>query len=301
MTNYYKYLPFSQQDEDWGLHVLNAGCTRIEKGQEYPAHTHPGHHYFNWQKGRVLREFQLIYIAKGGGFFESLHCKKTTITEGSVFILFPGEWHRFRPDPAIGWDEYWVGFNGNIATSLLKNSFFPLDEPIKQVGLRESILLLFAEILETTRHEKAGYQPLISGAVLHLLGTIYSLIRQQKLPSDDVTETIIGKARALLRSGEYNKLSFEKLANELGVSYSWFRKTFKAYTGMAPGQYLQQLRLEQAKIMLTNTIKPLKQIADDLNFESAFYFSSLFKKKMGVSPEQYRRQIAALNKQNLDN
>lgn len=296
MTNYYKYLPVSQLDEDWGLHVLNAGCTRIEKGQEYPAHTHPGHHYFNWQKGRVLREFQLIYITKGGGFFESRHCKGTGISEGSVFILFPGEWHRFKPDPAIGWDEYWVGFDGDIAGDLLKNNFFLIDEPIKQVGLQESILQLFTQIIETTRQERAGYQPLVSGAVLHLLGTIYSLIRQQELPPDDLTGTIMGKARALLRSGDYSKLSIEQVADELGVSYSWFRKTFKEYTGMAPGQYLQQLRIEQAKILLADPAKSLKQIAAELNFESAFYFSALFKKKIGVSPEQYRKKIPGLNR-----
>ena len=296
MTNYYKYLPVSQLDEDWGLHVLNAGCTRIEKGQEYPAHTHPGHHYFNWQKGRILREFQLIYITKGGGFFESRHCKGTGIAEGSIFILFPGEWHRFKPDPGIGWDEYWVGFDGDIAAYLLKNNFFLIDEPIKQVGLQESILQLFTQIIETTRQERAGYQPLVSGAVLHLLGTIYSLIRQQELPADDLTGTIMGKARALLRSGDYSKLSIEQVADELAVSYSWFRKTFKEYTGMAPGQYLQQLRIEQAKILLADPAKPLKQIAAELNFESAFYFSALFKKKIGVSPEQYRKKIAGLPK-----
>lgn len=291
MTNYYKYLPVSQLDEDWGLHVLNTGCTRIETAQEYPAHTHPGHHYFNWQNGRVLSEFQLVYIAKGKGVFESRHCKGTTIGEGSVFILFPGEWHRFKPDRSTGWDEYWVGFDGDIAEDLLKNKFFPINEPIKHVGLQESILHLFIQIIEVARREKAGYQPLVSGAVLHLLGTIYSLIRQQESPADDLTGTIIDKARALLRSGDYSKLSIEQVADELAVSYSWFRKTFKEYTGMAPGQYLQQLRIEQAKIMLNDPVKPLKQIAAELNFESAFYFSTLFKKKIGVSPEQYRKQI----------
>jgi AraC-like DNA-binding protein len=295
MTNYYKYLPVSRQDEDWGLHVLNAGCTRIETGQEYPAHNHPDHHYFNWKKGRVLQEFQLVYITKGEGHFESRHCGEKNIVEGTVFILFPGEWHRFRPEPRTGWDEYWVGFDGNIPADLLRNNFFPIDEPSRQIGLHENILQLFIEIIESTRQEKAGYQPLVSGAVLHLLGTMYSLIRQKSLQSDDLTVTMMSKAKVLLRSADFN-FSIERVADELGVSYSWFRKTFKEHTGMAPGQYLQQLRIEQAKIMLADPRKPLKQIAAELNFESAFYFSALFKKKMGSSPEQYRKILAGVNK-----
>ena len=291
MTNYYKYLPVSQQDENWGLHVLNTGCTRINPDQEYPAQTHPGHHYFSWQKGRVLQEYQLVYITRGAGCFESTHCSVTTIQEGTIFLLFPGEWHRFKPDTKTGWDEYWVGFEGKIPENLLQKDFFPIEEPALRTGLHENILQLFKQIIEVTRHEKAGYQPLVSGAVLYLLGIIFSLVKQQSLPADDAVGAIMSKARMLLRSSDYKNVSIETVADELGVSYSWFRKTFKAYTGMAPGQYLLQLRIEQAKQLLTDLSKSVKQIASDLNFESAFYFSALFKRKIGLSPEQYRKKL----------
>ena len=123
MANFYKYLPLSQQDEDWGLHVLNTGHNRVVPKQEYPSPAHPGHHYFRWSKGRILQEFQVVYITKGSGYFESAHCALKKIQAGTVFILFPGEWHRFKPDSSTGWDEYWVGFEGSIVkNSLVKSS-----------------------------------------------------------------------------------------------------------------------------------------------------------------------------------
>ena len=88
MVNYYKYLPVSEADESWGLSVLNTGCTHIVAGSTYPYISHPGHHYFNWEKGRVLHEFQVIYITKGGGIWESKSGVAQTIAEGFIIIYF---------------------------------------------------------------------------------------------------------------------------------------------------------------------------------------------------------------------
>ncbi|HZX73643.1 MAG TPA: helix-turn-helix transcriptional regulator, partial [Cyclobacteriaceae bacterium] len=63
---------------------------------------------------------------------------------------------------------------------------------------------------------------------------------------------------------------------------------FKTYTGISPGQYLLQLKIERAKMLLADPTKSIKTISYELNFESMFYFSKLFKEKTGLSPENYR-------------
>lgn len=293
MNNFYKYLPLSQQDEDWGLHVLNTGYNRIAPFEEYPSPTHPGHHYFKWKQGRVLQEYQLVYITSGSGSFESAHYSQKRIKAGTVFILFPGEWHRFKPDPETGWDEYWVGFEGNILKNTFDKRFFQRASAVLPIGLNENILSLFTAIIKATETEKAGYQPYISGAVLHLLGHIYMLVKQQSITLDDQAEAIVNKAKVLLRNGIDCKISISEVADELQVGYSWFRKTFKTFTGIAPGQYLQQLRIEQAKFFLLDRSRSVKSVAYDLNFASAFHFSALFKAKTGLSPAQYQKKFAA--------
>jgi quercetin dioxygenase-like cupin family protein len=123
MHKYYKYLPLSDEDENWGLTVLNTGCTSIQPNQQYPNTHHPPHHYFNWNNGRILDEYQLIYISEGEGIFQSSAVSEKKVNEGSVIILFPGEWHRFKPIPATGWNEFWVGFKGDVINSLIKKNF----------------------------------------------------------------------------------------------------------------------------------------------------------------------------------
>ncbi|WP_205510584.1 helix-turn-helix domain-containing protein [Longitalea arenae] len=290
MVNYYKYLPVSEEDESWGLSVLNTGCTHIVAGSSYPYATHPAHHYFNWEKGRVLHEFQVIYITQGGGIFESKSSGPQTITAGSVILLFPEERHRYKPDERTGWDEYWVGCNGPIVENLLHKKFFTPHHPVIPVGYHESLVHLFQEIIHTTREEKAGYQPLIAGTVLHLLGNIYSLSQQEKFSGQDV-EAIVDKARLLFRSNIDQNYSPVDVAHELQISYSRFRKIFKEYTGLAPGQFQIQLKIHKAKELLTTTTKSVKEIAFELNFESNFYFSKLFKEKTGVTPGEFRKGV----------
>ncbi|HTE27690.1 AraC family transcriptional regulator [Flavitalea sp.] len=290
MINYFKYLPTSSEDESWGLHVLNAGCNRINKNVCYPSPDHPAHHYFNWSKGRVLDEYQIIYISKGEGSFESIKCPEQPVKEGSIILLFPGEWHRFKPGTTTGWDEYWVGFKGTIIDNIAPN-FFSKENAVLEVGLHEIIVQLFDEIIEKTKEERTGYQPLIAGIVMHLLGEIHSFNKQQQFPGEDITASVIKKAGIIFRTNVESDLSMEQVAEQLNVSYAWFRKAFKNYTGIAPHKYLLQLKIEKAKLLLSDQSISIKDVAFRLNFESAFYFSRLFKEKTGVSPELYRKNL----------
>jgi transcriptional regulator GlxA family with amidase domain len=78
------------------------------------------------------------------------------------------------------------------------------------------------------------------------------------------------------------------LARELGVSYSWFRHTFAAYTGLSPHQYLLELRLVRARGLLTETELSVKEIAMLTGFEDELYFSRLFRQKLNLTPSQWR-------------
>jgi len=291
MNNFYKYLPTSEADERWGIYVLNAGCNSISKHAIYPAPDHPAHHYFNWNNGRVLDEYQLIYIANGAGKFESSSRAQVDIKEGTILVLFPNEWHRFKPDEQKGWDEFWVGFKGSVIENLVRQEFLSPADPVLHIGISETVIQLLSEIIERTRAEKTGYQQLVSGIVFHLLGKIHSLVKERSFEPEDPTESIINKARIIFRTNIEQDINVEKVAEELNVSYAWFRRSFKRYTGIAPHQYIIQLKIEKAKTLLTDHSKSIKAIAFSLNFESAFYFSKLFKEKTGSSPEAYRKNL----------
>ncbi len=288
MNNYQKYLTVTPAEEAWGFYLTTAGYSRINPNQDYPPEgEHPLTHSFTWNKGRILNGYYLVFISKGRGVFESALTDPTIITAGTCFFLYPGVWHRYKPDPESGWEEYWIGFKGSYPDELMKKGFFDSRSPVIHTGLNESLLGLMTRILDHTRSATPGYHQVISGITLEILGLAYSLSLRID-PGTGVDEQAMAKARFILRENLEGPLDMEALVRELGMGYSKFRKMFKQVTGQSPNQYHIQLRLDKAKELLSTTNLNVTEVAYQLGFDSVFYFSRLFRKKNGVSPKSYR-------------
>jgi AraC-like DNA-binding protein len=287
MNNYFNYLPSDIENENWGLCVLNAGFTHIGSSCSYPPYVHPDEYNFKWKTGRILKEYQLIYVTKGEGIFESDSFNQAVVKPGTIILLFPGEKHRYMPRKETGWNEYWIGFKGKIMDDLVKRKVFKPEQPFINLGYNEQAFILLNSIIAKTTDEDMGYQPQISGATLHLLGYIHSVNKEVYTQAEE-KNIIIEKAKILFRSHVTASFSPEQAAHELTVGYSYFRKLFKSCTGISPGQYYIQLKIEKAKELLYEHKIPIKEIAYQLNFESYFYFSKLFKEKTGFTPSAFR-------------
>lgn len=290
MENYNKYLPTSELDNKWGMTLLNVGCGQIYSTDVYPAAKHPEAYEFKWQNGRILREYQLIYISQGKGIFESGSSGPQNLEGGTIILLFPGEWHRYRPDPSTGWVEYWAGFKGHLADSVVGSSLFDRRAPLIVTGAHPDIISLYEGIMAHTRSELPGYQPLVAGMVVHLLGLVFALSRQRTLTDErGDQQQLVQKAKVLIRELAQSKTAIQEVAAKLQTGYSHFRKIFKKHTGLAPGQYLNQLKIERAKSLLLYSDKRVKEIAYELNFESENYFSKFFRQKTGLSPLAFKQ------------
>lgn len=282
------YLIESEQDRQWGVTVTTAGYEIINPHEEYPTTRHSGQYYFNPDKGRTLQEYQLVFISEGKGLFQSAHCKETPVTSGSMFLTFPNEWHTYRPDKETGWKQYWIGFKGTNIDNRVKQGILDKNKPLFHVGLEEEIIRIFRLAIATSNEVKPHYQQLLGGLTDYLIGLTYYLDKNNRLcQHENITEKI-NTARSIMYENINQALDYTAMAEKLNMSYSSFRKHFKTYTGLSPAQYFLQLKLQQAKILLRTTNRPIKEIAWELDFNSIAYFSTIFKKHMGISPAQYR-------------
>jgi transcriptional regulator GlxA family with amidase domain len=75
-----------------------------------------------------------------------------------------------------------------------------------------------------------------------------------------------------------------------------FKRRFKAATGYAPVEYVQALRIEEAKQWLESTSESAESIANKVGYEDPAYFRKLFKRKTGVTPSRYRQRFQAIGK-----
>lgn len=285
-----KYLLASERDAEWGLTISTVGYEKIDPWEAYPTKGHAYGYYFNIDKGRVLDEYQLLYQPEGEGVFESAHIPETRIKPGDIFLLFPGEWHTYRPLTDKGWTSYWIGFKGKNIDDRVKAGFLSPNKPIYHVGFNNDIISIFEKAMKIADSEDPNYQQTLAGIVNYLIGQMYYLERNCELKKNSDQVDLIAKSKVMIRESLETCITIQEIAQKLGISYSSFRKLFKEYTGIAPAMYQHNLRLQLAKELLTSTDESIKEIAYRLNFGSPDYFSSKFKAKIGMKPSDFREK-----------
>ena len=286
--SFFRYLPLSDDDRERGLFVSAGGYTLIQPHTPYPPAQHPPDHDFQWERGRVLSAHQIIYISRGRGTFEATGCGKTAIEAGDVFLLFPGIWHRYAPDPETGWDEHWLECGGTNLKRLYREADLDAAHPVVRVGVSDAFLQFFYEMAAEMESERVGYQSILAAIATRIIAETGVRPKRQVFQNTDIEKTI-DRAKALLIKHSDAQLSMEKVAGELNVGYTWFRRMFREYTGMSPGHYHLQLRLNRAQGLLQNTNLTVSQVAAATGFTTDRYFVRLFREKTGRTPGEYRR------------
>lgn len=285
--SFFRYLPISATDRDWGCFITGAGYTQIPGNTVYPPKGHPSAYDFTWEKGRVLQEYTLVYITQGSGVFESAPTGKLKIKAGDAFLLFPGVWHRYMPLRKTGWAEHWVALSGDLLDRYVERGFFSPQRPVLSIGFDEKILEHFFELFDALRREPIGFQQEIASLAILIMAKLQSSLKASGGGGTRI-ESLVRKAKCVMRERLGETLDMQALARDLHLSYVYFRHIFKHYTGISPHHYHLQLRINRAKELLKGTELSVKDISAALGFENQNYFSRLFKKKVGLSPEQWR-------------
>lgn len=286
MNYFFKYTSVNEQDKAWQLYLNVAGNYCYLPHTEYPSQIHPAAYYFSWEKGRIIPEYQIIYITKGKGVFETKKASYT-INEGSIIIIRKGEWHRYRPLKEFGWTENYIGFNGELADFFLQKQEILSSIEVIELGNQEVLIDTFHKIFDLVKNESPCFQQIASGLIVKLLGYILSLESRKSFVGNEV-EKIIQEICMHIRDHAQEPFNFEKLTQKYHISCSHLRKVFKQYTGKSPHQYYLDMKIIRAKELILNTSMSLKEIAITLGFDSIHYFSRLFKKKVGQSPSDFR-------------
>jgi AraC-like DNA-binding protein len=287
VNDFFKYLTPGEEDRAWGIYVNDAGKAEIPPDTpSYPSIEHPTEYHFTWEKGRILNEFQINYITRGSGIYET-RSGRFPIKPGSLMVTRPGIWHRYKPDRKSGWTENYTGFDGRIPRELFSQGRAWAEKPVHYIGNREEFIDTYHKIFEIVLDEKPGFQQVASGMIMKLLGYLVSFEKQRNF-SGKRMEKVIRNVCFEIRENIGKEIDFKQFAEENNVGYSYFRKMFKQYTGIAPVKYQLDLKIRRAREMLASSDLSIKEIAYEMGFQSIHYFSRIFKKKTGMSPSEIR-------------
>lgn len=285
----FKYLVSSERDKLWGLTVDTVGYSHIAPGFDIypPLVGHPQYYYFDTRQGRILENYQLIYITQGKGHYYTAPGRSLPIVAGDMLIIPPYRWHSYLPDPETGWDEYWIGLRGGNLDERFSNGCLDPEHVVYSIGLREDIIQLYRQGIELAIDESAHYQQALAGVGNMILGKAVYYAGNRHRENSPIVEKM-NRARMIMRESCFKGITPEQVAEQLHMSYSWFRKMFREYTHVSPARFLMELKMQKAKNLLLNSPLSIKEVAYAVDYEDASHFVSLFKKYTGYTPARYK-------------
>lgn len=287
MKSTHRYFPVNDEQRSWGLYATCVGHSVTEPGDEFPSRIHPDEYYFTWDKGRVLHEWQLVLLERGCGTVE-FRRRRFTARKGSLIVLPPECWHRYRPDTDTGWTTLWIGFGGDLANRLVGGAGFNKGGEVRAIPDEHHFHRLLADtVSDILGNGQAG----VYSAAARIPLLTAALMEDEPVGEDSRfrTSELIHRAQQHMLEHCGEEIDFESLASSLGMTYRSFRYLFTRKTGTSPLQYYLSVKLSRAKNLLKSSDIPIEEIAHSLGFKTNWYFAHFFTKATGISPRDYRR------------
>lgn len=138
-------------------------------------------------------------------------------------------------------------------------------------------------------NEEIILQSIILEIIYTLIGDARRIAVRKRVKNSNYA--VIERIIAYIKENPTADLSLAKVASMAGFSEVYFHNCFKSSTGQTLHAYVELQRLKMAENMLVSTDKTLTEIAYECGFSSQSYFSSVFKRKMGVTPREYAQKV----------
>ena len=266
------------KDNSTPLVVGSCGTYRLKTRPKLPTY---------WQKGR--RDYQILYVANGKTHFW-FDGRKEIVSAGHMVLYKPEEIQKYVYYLEDNPEVFWIHFTGSDVKNILAYHGISLDEHVFYCGVLPDYKALFRKIIQELQLCRYGYEDYIASLFNDILLLVDRQQHEQKKTTGNVQEQI-ERAAAYFNENYNTKISIDDYAESLHISTNWFIHNFKQYAGMSPAQYILSLRMVNAQSLLERTTYNIKEISEIVGYENPLYFSRVFKKEIGKSPAQYRKEM----------
>lgn len=221
--------------------------------------------------------WELVYCTGGDGVFRFENGTVMNYKEGEVVAIPPAEVHNNTSsggftnihlrvaEPSFPYRGAFrvADYDGHLLTAFTQCKFFFLAD----MKMKELVLNALGELISS-----------------------YMVVYRSNAGFSEPVEMI---RSAIMRNYEKADFALDQAIRELPFHYDYLRKLFKKEVGITPLEYMTNLRMKKAEIMLTsmwNNGYSVSEIAGHCGYDDALYFSRVFKKTFGCSPSVFAKE-----------
>jgi AraC family transcriptional regulator len=233
-----------------------------------------------YQKKRQCLDSQLLMLVETGSLEVTADKESIRVPAGHLIWIDCHTPHRYSSPQ--GATVLWIHFDGAMAAAYRKALIEGKSMVIPTNGLdthRKMNDLLLSFMNQTIPDEAA-----LSLSITSILTELF----QSPKASSDSTKAEILRICHYINDHFDQELSLNELADMAGLSPYYFSRAFKKKMGISPHQYLIRTRIRSAQFYLKTSDKPVAEIAYSVGFKDESSFCLTFKRKVGLTPMEYR-------------
>jgi AraC-like DNA-binding protein len=246
---------------------------------------HSAGHYIPRPEGSL--DHILIHCVSGSGWLE-MGGKRWKAGADTVLCIPAGTAHSYGADAAEPWSIYWLHVTGSRAPDYFHFVGEGIEGPLVHVPHMPELLEAFEA---TWAAMKAVHTPenLVQASMraIFYFGLLRHFVRSRD-PRGQASEKAIRQSIAFMNKNLGASTSLAELARSVGMSVRGYTEFFRKTTNCSPKEYFNRLKVQKACELLRTGERKVREIALELGFEDPYYFSRIFKRVAGMSPEKFR-------------
>ena len=214
------------------------------------------------------------------------------LSKYDLILYYPGQFHTQSTDSQSTCSYLTITFDmDNKLPGDLKNRVFHTRKDIYQV------LSEFMKSIQSDGHLNSELVLLYLKQILILLYQFDDEVEESiSITANPMQEhyesTLLNEILVFINNNVYKQFTVEDLCTKFSISRSSLQNLFKSNIHITPKQYISNVKLNQAKIMIHEHNQTISEISDILGFTSIHYFSRKFKLQYGISPTDYAKSIS---------
>ncbi len=235
---------------------------------------------FNTHNQVGRSDYYLLFV-HSGELHVGLSDGSMTCTAGSFIIFPPGTKYKYSHEAGKTIDYLWVHFTGSSVENTLAEYGIHCYPDINRIRDDHGIRLKFLNMLDVARGPEDFKEAELS---LHLARLLLSLAKQMRAPA----EQKLTRSLTYINANYSSDIRIAELAKMENLSESRYNAVFRSVTSTSPYSYITELRITSAAELLRSTDLSVKEIGMAVGYADPHFFSRIFSKRMGVSPNEYR-------------
>ena len=241
-------------------------------------------------RGRL--DYQIIYIASGKAYFHfDTPENETIVPAGNVVMFRPKELQKYEYYGKDKTEVFWIHFTGSDVKNILRKYVFADKQRVFSVGTSLEYERIFKRIISELQKCQSDYEEMLMLLLRHLLIVFNRELTREHVLKNEYMDREMELTVSYFSTNYNLDINIEEYASSKGMSVSWFIHNFKKYTGETPMQFLTSIRITNAQILLETTTYSVNEISRIVGYNNPLYFSRIFHKRKGYSPQQYRKRM----------